>query len=280
MHASFCTFLVLTTKIYTMKSKLLMLFFCLSFFGCSVEDDGLENIETLRELDYSLDSSSCEPVVYNPTNSLEVKITNDENNLYITLNALDGSFLNKAAIHLASNENGFPTVGKGNLPHPKMEHQITFDPNTTSITLPYSIQNFDECPVIAAFITTTKGEQASSSWVGDSIGESGDWNYFEYCLQDCSVADPCEGFTAGSDKTVEWTLSQANAFPSYNYIENLLKASLQAGVSWNGTFSPSIRYLVENEYDSENPGTYTVTYTVSTENCVDSMKFTINIVEE
>ena len=86
---------------------------------------------------------------------------------------------------------------------------------------------------------------------------------------------------AGSDNT-DNTLCNADIPGLVNNIptdvENLYFDLLEAGVSQNGTFNPSIEELIA-DYNSDNFQTFSTTYTIGTEGCGDSVELAITVVD-
>ena len=95
-------------------------------------------------------------------------------------------------------------------------------------------------------------------------------------VPDGSLDPGCE-LSAGADASKTLTKSEADAIPSWDEVRKLYLSLLEAGVSRNGEFDPSIWDII-NSYTG--PGAYTTTYTVTEGDCTDSVELTINVVAD
>ncbi len=88
---------------------------------------------------------------------------------------------------------------------------------------------------------------------------------------------------AGPDNSKTITLSEAKAIPNIDKVKKLYLSLLAPGVSQDGEFSPSIAYII-NAFDSEGSGgrvgDYPTTYTLSNDECSDSVELTLSIVPD
>lgn len=97
-----------------------------------------------------------------------------------------------------------------------------------------------------------------------------------HVLADQSQDPSCE-LSAGADASKTITQSEADAIPSWDEVRKLYLSLLEAGVSRNGEFDPSIWDII-NSYTG--PGAYTTTYTISEGDCSDSVDLTIYVVTD
>ncbi|MCH4823947.1 gliding motility-associated C-terminal domain-containing protein [Gramella lutea] len=87
---------------------------------------------------------------------------------------------------------------------------------------------------------------------------------------------------AGSDNVGIVCLADVPAtFPSIDETRKYFLNLLDDGVATNGTFSPSIDDIVDIYQDDEDGlGDFTITYTIGTVDCQDSVDLTVRVVEE
>ena len=89
---------------------------------------------------------------------------------------------------------------------------------------------------------------------------------------------------AGPDNMIILTRSEAAAIPSWDEVRKLYLSLLQPGVSRNGSFDPSIWDIIKafGTYDGGDGtlGDYTTTYTITDEECSDTVELTIRVVED
>ncbi|MFD1096326.1 hypothetical protein [Salegentibacter chungangensis] len=92
-----------------------------------------------------------------------------------------------------------------------------------------------------------------------------------------SINDGC----AGPDNSKTLTLSEASAIESWDEVRKLYLSLLPAGVSRGGTFDPSIWNLIDAFNEADNPlGEYTTTYSLTGDQCSDSVELTIIVVPD
>ncbi|QED36536.1 hypothetical protein FK178_01865 [Antarcticibacterium arcticum] len=89
----------------------------------------------------------------------------------------------------------------------------------------------------------------------------------------------CDGFTAGADKSMTITQSEAEAIESWDEVRKLYLSMLDAGVLRNGEFDPSIWDLIRS-YWEKGLGDYTTEYTITDGECTDSVLLTVTVVAD
>lgn len=89
----------------------------------------------------------------------------------------------------------------------------------------------------------------------------------------------CDGFTAGADKFLTITQSEAEAIESWDEVRKLYLSMLDAGVLRNGEFDPSIWDLIR-QYWERGLGDYTTEYTITDGECTDSVLLTVTVVAD
>ena len=86
---------------------------------------------------------------------------------------------------------------------------------------------------------------------------------------------------AGPDNSKTLTVSEASSIESWDEVRKLYLSLLPSGVSRNGTFDPTIWDFIDAFNEAENPiGLYTTIYTISSENCSDSVALTIEVIPD
>ena len=86
---------------------------------------------------------------------------------------------------------------------------------------------------------------------------------------------------AGPDNSKQIELTQAKSIESWDDCRKLFLSLLDAEVSRNGTFSPSIDDIIDSFNESENYlGFYTTTYSLDTQDCMDSVELTIEVIPD
>ncbi|MUP46837.1 hypothetical protein E0K83_13920 [Gramella sp. BOM4] len=94
-------------------------------------------------------------------------------------------------------------------------------------------------------------------------------------------SDPCVGFTAGPNNSLEITLSEAIAIPSWDEVRKLYLSLLAPGIPRNGEFDPSIWDVIDQFNATEgNLGDYTVTYTIQEGDCIASVELTVKVIPD
>ncbi|WP_299156869.1 gliding motility-associated C-terminal domain-containing protein, partial [uncultured Christiangramia sp.] len=85
-----------------------------------------------------------------------------------------------------------------------------------------------------------------------------------------------QGVSAGADNNIEVCRGEVDSFNESDAREFYLDL-LEAGVSNDGTFNPTIADLVADYNNNEDQTIFATTYTVSNDNCSDSALLTVNI---
>jgi hypothetical protein len=93
------------------------------------------------------------------------------------------------------------------------------------------------------------------------------------------IEEPVCEIDAGPDNSIILTYSQASAIESWDEVRKLYLSLLQAGVSRNGTFDPSIWNLI-NEFQSSPIGNFSTTYTIGSGDCKDSVILTVIVIPD
>ena len=261
--------------------KIFLILLVLSVTACSKEDDELlinDNLD--QQLNAVVEVDGCETEFYDLGAAGSLEVVNDNNFLYISIVANSGYSLASTKLHIAETVQGFPTVGRGNLPPGQMDHKVNFEAGVQSYTFePFDLSTLGECFYIASQSSFTSGESVVEYWAGEIEGKSGGWSYFEYCVQECIVGEPpCEPIDLGEDVTFKLRQSTAEQY-SVSKLKSVFKTSL--GITsddpeWYGTFSPTIEELVAAYRSADGgPGEYTTYYTVGTGDCTDTAKITL-----
>ena len=95
-----------------------------------------------------------------------------------------------------------------------------------------------------------------------------------------STADEEYG-CAGPDRSKTLMLSEAISIESFDEVRKLYLSLLDPGVPRDGTFDPTIWNLIDAFNEAENPiGLYTTTYSLSSDNCEDSVQLTIEVTSD
>lgn len=99
-------------------------------------------------------------------------------------------------------------------------------------------------------------------------------------VQDKVDTPVCE-LDAGADNVIEMTRSAAASIESWDEVRKLYLSLLEPGVPRNGTFDPSIWDLIRafNATD-DNLGDYTTTYTITENDCSDSVDLTVRVIAD
>ena len=248
-------------------------FFCIA---CSVDKDELAMDENqIQELNATFEVEGCETIWFNYNDAGRIEVTNDSEFLYVTLVASEDFALSKTWLHIANDFDGFPTVGKGNLPLSKMEFSEGFQPEVQKYTFQIALSDHGGVVLIASNSEFTNGGGKASYWAGDQMVKFGNWSYFEYKVQDC--APPC--IEAGPDNSLTMTESQAAAIPSWDEVRKLYLSLLARGVVRDGTFDPSIWDMIY-QFQAQRTGDFTTTYSIGEGECADSVELTINVVPD
>ena len=83
---------------------------------------------------------------------------------------------------------------------------------------------------------------------------------------------------AGADNSIEITLEEANKIPGIDVLKNKYLDLLSTGVSKEGVFHPSI-YSIAKEFQKNPIGSFSTTYTISDNDCHDSVLLNITVLD-
>lgn len=89
----------------------------------------------------------------------------------------------------------------------------------------------------------------------------------------------CDNFTAGADKFLTITQSEAEAIESWDEVRKSYLSLLDNNVQRDGEFDPSIWALIR-DYQERGLGDYTTVYTITNGECTDSVLLTITVVAD
>lgn len=260
--------------------KLYFLFALFSLLSCSVENEEIiTGVESLQDLNAVVQVNGCESEAFPFGNAGIIEVINDSDYLYVSIVANDMYALAHTKLHIADSEDAFPTVGQGNLPPGKMEHKESFEPAAEYHTFKFPISDYEGCVYIASQSEFTDGGESSTYWAGNIAVKSGNWSYFEYCIQTCEPQDPPCDLNAGPNNSKTMSYSEAAAIPSWDEVRKLYLSLLAPDVNRNGTFDPSIWDIIY-DFNERGVGTYTTTYTITEGNCSDSVELSIIVVPD
>lgn len=130
-------------------------------------------------------------------------------------------------------------------------------------------------PSIWNIINSYNGPGVYSTTYTITVGDCSDSVILSVNVVESLPSDPTCELSAGADASKTITQSEADAIPSWDEVRKLYLSLLEAGVSRNGEFDPSIWDII-NSYTG--PGSYSTTYTVTEGDCSDSVVLTINVV--
>lgn len=256
-----------------MKKLLLLLLPMLVFTSCSIEEDetGIYD-DPITDLNATLQSEGCDIVIVESYKDFgQIHVTNDNENLYITIAANDGYLLENIKLHIADNYSGFPTVGKGNLPPGQMDINQNYNPSVEEHSFSFSLNEYafeDNQIYIASKADFTDGTETFSSWAGDMPGAQGNWYYMEYNVQECSIVqDPCENYYDNVQKDLcSSEVDNISLTGVRNYFKN--QVFQNTGLTTiTGTFNPTMEEMLALIEADNLEGTYTTNYTVITQEC-------------
>lgn len=256
--------------------KLLFLAFCFSsFISCTGDnsDLNLQN-DSLLEINAHVEVLGCNSAFFSYANLGKMVITTDEKNLYVTVIASQGFSLQNTKLHIAETLEGFPTVGQGNLSPGQMEYNLDFSPEIGHYPFIFPLSQYDGCIYIASQSAFSNGQSTTSLWAGGILGDKGGWSYFEYCVQECPPS--CEPVNLGPDRVIEITQVDVEKLRTDGAVAAVYLRPL-GEISWEGTFYPTIRQLVER-YAEEGPGDYITEYTAGEDKCTDTVELTLRII--
>ena len=220
--------------------KIYLLLMVAGIYSCSVEDDSYLEYENAKAFSATTENDdACSTVNAGADSSITISVAQAE--------ALP-SWDEVRNLYLSLLDEGVSRNGD-------------FDPSIWDL-----IDAFNEDP-LGEFTTTytvTQGECSDSVLLTINVVES---------LPD----DPACDLNAGADASKTITQSEADAVPSWDEVRKLYLSLLEAGVSRDGEFDPSIWDLI-NSYTG--PGTYSTTYTVTEGECSDSVELTLVVVPD
>lgn len=256
-----------------MKNFIFLLLTFMLITSCSIDEDETATYdEFYGELSAHVPDEGCDVIIVaNFGDYGQLHITNDNDNLFITVEANEGLALENIKLHIANDYSEFPTVGKGNLPPGQMEINEDLDPVVTYKNYEFSLADYnleDDNIVIAAKVNFTDGSEYFSAWAGDIPGAQGNWFYLEYTVQQCPITeDPCENFYPNVER--ELCSSQVNNISLLgvtNYFKN--QVFLNTNLSTiTGTFTPNMQELLALIQEGGPVGEYRTVYTVDTPEC-------------
>lgn len=256
-----------------MKKLFILLLPMLVFTSCSIDEDETGIYENpITDLNAEVQNEGCDMIIVDYFGDYgEIHITNDNENLYITVAANEGLSLKNVKLHVADDYAGFPTVGNGNLPPGQMDINRSFHPAVENYTFTFSLEDYDfenDEIVIAAKADFTNGAQSSSSWAGDIPGPKGNWFYLTYDLQKCTVVeDPCANYYNNIYTSVcSGSVNNLTLLGVTNYFKNQIFLNTDL-TTITGTFSPSMAEMLVLIQNGGLEGTYTTTYSVETSEC-------------
>lgn len=158
----------------------------------------LKSLEVLTLPDFCNDSPTVFELIAGQTMDVgSVTIGNDEENLYITYETVDGWMLDE--IHLFIGDLSDVPVNKQNTPVPGHFPYKAEDINATSFTLEIPLADIDSCFVVLSHAAVVKDDKDETAWGwdGDEFNNFEDafgitrWGYFgEYCKVECEESDP------------------------------------------------------------------------------------------
>ena len=258
-----------------MKKIYFLIIAVFGFTACSVDDRELENASLeIQEINATYQSGACTVTTFNYGSLGNIEVRNDRDYLYVTIAATGDNTLTSTALHIAGSFAEFPLAGKGNLQPQRMEHQVSFPASTKKHSFKFLLSDFGESVVIASY---TMFNNSTALWAGDIAVRQGNWSYFNYAVNEHPV-------NAGPDNSATLTLSQANALPSWDEVRKKYAGLLAPGVdNKSGTYSPSIWDMINDFNDPAREsklGEYTLTYTLGTGDCTDSVELTLIVVPD
>lgn len=255
----------------------------LGAFSCSVDQDELDlGSDQILEANAHVEVEGCETMAYDFGDAGIIEVTNNnEGILFVTVIANEGYDLDKTRVHVVNQEEGFPTVGQGNLPPSRMEWVKSFEWGVDHYTFEIDLANYGQNLSIASF-STFSGEGGSNSyWAGDIDVKYGSWSYLNYDIQTCQIfEDPCN-FISADLIEITLTLSESRTLmPSIDGIRNYYIGLIEEPVSRFGTLNPAASTLRLQAIAQNGLGEFTSTYTVSHGECTDSVTITITVIPD
>ena len=259
-----------------MKKLLLLLLPMLVITSCSIQEDetGMYD-DPIKDLNAIAQDEGCDIVIVKFFEDFgQIHVTNDNENLYITVAANEGYSLENIKLHIADEYSGFPTVGKGNLPPGQMDVNQNFSPFAQEHSFSFSLDeyNFEDNQIyIASKADFTNGKDTFSSWAGNLSGGQGNWNYMEYDVQECSIVqDPCENLYPDLENTVCLTsLNNLTLQGVKAYYNSMVSVNTDLSPS-QGSYSPTLDEIFNEITDSNNQpitGSYSTIFSIETNNC-------------
>lgn len=250
-----------------MKKYFLLPILGLFIVACSVDNQELDVTEdpfTSMNAVYE-DIEPCgTPTTENFDDYGTITVSNNEDNLFVTVSAAAGSAIANTRLHIADDLADFPTVGQGNLPPGKMDHHVVFDPAAETYTFSFSLEeiNNDGCITIASMTSFTNG---GTAWAGDNHVKYGNWSYFEYCLQECpGEQEPVCEYNDINNQLCSSQIGNPTLLGFTNYYRNLIFLNTDL-TNITGTFDPTIAELLSQYQEAGGIGTFTTNYTFESE---------------
>jgi hypothetical protein len=121
------------------------------------------------------------------------------------------------------------------------------------------------------------GEYPTIYTVND--GDCSDSTELKMIIVEDKVEDPACTLDAGPDNMKELTVAQARALGSWDEVRKQYFSLLKPGVSKTGSFSPSIDAMIKSFNSKSDPvGDYTLTYTIKSGDCTDSVNLTLRVI--
>lgn len=192
---------------FTFKSFILFTFSLLLFTACHEDMDEITEkypflegiIEVPTETICGTEIKKVKFLAGQHIEAGSVEVSNDMNNLYISINTKDKWFFGATHIYVGSKDN-MPVNGGGNPKIGNFPYKSSHDPLVQSYLLTIPLAQLDPCFIIAvhaeAYKLDDKGKvvQKETAWAeGEQIRESGSWAmYMDYCLEECIIKYPVE----------------------------------------------------------------------------------------
>lgn len=204
-----------------------------------------------------------------------IVITNDDTNIYVTYNTINGWVLNETHLYVGHPDN-IPTNNAGNPQIGQFPYNDTHN-NATSFTITVPIDESLDCYAVAAHASVSliiDGEvvQSETAWSdGDDINDGGSWaTYSEFCLLDCCEVEPSTyTYIAGQNieiGSLEVTNDDENLYITYNFNEGWFAnvTHLYVGALENlPTNNANIPIPGQFPYSTDHdPAVQTYTYTI------------------
>lgn len=251
-------------------------------FSCSVDDDSIQPEDQIVQKFAITEAGDCVADAFNFDEGGSVAITNTEDKIYLEVTADEGFELAKVNFQVVQDVSDFPTENNGSLNPQKLSESQPFDKEIYSHI--FEIDWYSSDAVIALYATfKQKAGPTKSGWAGDISAGNGQWKYIDYMM--CAPqADPCEGYTAGSNNSAEIQYSDAKSVDSKDEATKLYLRLLDEGIPRDGTFEPRIMTIIEmfnvNDNNGDPYGDYPTVYTISDGECSASVTLTYTVIPD